>query len=221
MERNGIKKSGRYSSIELMKVFGICLIVLNHVVQTLGKDANYAIDLEAATSSPVTLLLIMFRYFGALGNTIFFVCSAWFLIDSKKNKIKKLFLMEGEVWTVSVLFLFICMTLMHIEGRVLPVRYIIKSLFPTISRNNWYITTYMIFYMFYPFLNRMLAQTERFEHLMLSVISNVLFVILPWLQGKDPTVFFVWCCLYIAISYIKQYHAEDLVKHFKKIAGGG
>ena len=40
------------------------------------------------------IILMLFRQSGALGNTIFFVCSAWFLIDKDRYARKKLFYLE-------------------------------------------------------------------------------------------------------------------------------
>ena len=92
-EINETRKPTRNSGIELVKVIAILLIVCSHVVQTLGGgNSDYTIDLSTATTDWVRLLITMFRYSGALGNTLFFVCSAWFLLDSKQVSGQKIML---------------------------------------------------------------------------------------------------------------------------------
>lgn len=89
------EKAERMSGIELLKIFAILLIVISHVVQTLTSksvvfSSDYVIDANKATTSAICFLLALFRYCGQAGNYIFFVCSAWFLIESKKVKAKKI-----------------------------------------------------------------------------------------------------------------------------------
>ena len=82
-------KKERESGIELYKVIAIFLIVLSHVIQTLT-EPNYVlgigegtfINIATATTDLNVLLLALFRICGALGNNMFFICSAWFLVNS-------------------------------------------------------------------------------------------------------------------------------------------
>jgi hypothetical protein len=50
----------------------------------------YAIDLKIVTWNIQELVLVLFRHFGALGNIIFFTCSAWFLCETNKVKYSKI-----------------------------------------------------------------------------------------------------------------------------------
>ena len=82
-------KKERESGIELYKVIAIFLIVLSHVIQTLT-EPNYVlgigegtfINIATATTDLNVLLLALFRICGVLGNNMFFICSAWFLVNS-------------------------------------------------------------------------------------------------------------------------------------------
>ena len=85
----------RDSGIELLKVIAILLIVISHVVQTLSSEnpligySDYILDLSCATKEMQLVILMIMRHFGALGNSIFFICSTWFLLDSKIVSVKK------------------------------------------------------------------------------------------------------------------------------------
>ena len=139
----------RKSGVELLKIFGIILVVISHVVQTLeynGTDLlgynDFHIDLDVPTTNISILILSILRHSGHLGNSIFFLSSAWFLLESKKPNYKKILRMLGDIWVVSVLILLITLIC---DGERLQLIFILRSLFPTVCFNNWYATTYVIF----------------------------------------------------------------------------
>lgn len=71
-------KHMRNSGIELLKLFAIFLIVISHVTQTLTSENTYisynayVLNIVHATTNIQYLILVFFRHFGALGNSIFF-----------------------------------------------------------------------------------------------------------------------------------------------------
>lgn len=106
-EKTFSTKKERNSGIELLKIIAIVLIVISHVVYTL-KTVNpyisyngYVVDLSIATADIWKFILAIFSYFGALGNSIFFICSAWFLLRSSKYNKQKWFFMLCEIWFAS------------------------------------------------------------------------------------------------------------------------
>ena len=98
MPETQLAPSTRRSGIELLKIAAILLIVISHITQTMHAPnpdiaySGYLIDLDSATRSLQTFVLILFRHFGVLGNTVFFICSAWFLLESDKFKKKEMVL---------------------------------------------------------------------------------------------------------------------------------
>ena len=141
-------ENNRESGIELLKILAIAMIVIAHVVQTLGKvepqlsyyPTEAFINLSKSTMNFEIFILQNMMYLGSLGNSIFFICSAWFLCDSKKVSFKKIALICLDVWIVSVLYLIIIKGI----GISIPMMMTIKSIFPTIFANNWYITFYIL-----------------------------------------------------------------------------
>ena len=156
--------SRRNSSIELLKIVGIILIVISHVVQTLHSNNDYVIendyilDISTATTSIQQLILTILRYSGSLGNSIFFICSAWFLLDNDKVDKKKILHMLMNVWVISITIL---IAVYIIRGGNLQIKLIIKQILPTTFENNWYITCYLLFYPLHPFLNRLIKSMEQ------------------------------------------------------------
>ena len=83
-----------------MKIFAIIIIAFSHAmpepVASVG-EAEYVMNLGLATDSIQRIIIVLFKYGGQLGNDIFIISSAWFLLESSKINIKKVFYMIGGV----------------------------------------------------------------------------------------------------------------------------
>lgn len=121
----------RESGIELLKIFGILLVVLSHVVQTLG---NY-VNINYASKSPAILALGVIRLSGNLGNIIFFFCSAWFLVDSKKTNTQKVMRMLADIFVISVIW-WVILAGINGGGYYFSFSTFRTILFPTYHGNN-------------------------------------------------------------------------------------
>lgn len=217
-----LSKIKRNSSIEILKIIGIILIVTSHVVQTLSTKANpfitstdYVLNLSTGSTDVQHVILSMMKYCGTLGNTIFFVCSAWFLLDSKNVNKRKIFLMLAEIWTVSVLILIAVLFLRkgHLHGILVAA-----SLLPSTFGNNWYLNCYILFYAIHPFLNHLIDNSSKRTMFRISVIMVFLYFIVAFatrlsshLYGIGNTFFssplIIWIAIYFIIAYHKKYLA--------------
>lgn len=209
-------KKERESGIELYKVIAIFLIVLSHVIQTLT-EPNYVlgigegtfINIATATTDLNVLLLALFRICGALGNNMFFICSAWFLVNSKKMSLKKVIHMILDVWIINMIVFWG----LHAIGIQFQLSDTVRTFFPTTFANNWYITCYLLFYLIYPFLNRMLEQLNISEHFALTSFLFMIYFIIPVLPLEEINLFFanelvIFLATYVIVSFIKIYKNE-------------
>ena len=227
MTNIGIKK--RNSSIEALKILGVFLIVISHVVQTLGSNGNvyvpnidFGINLSVATTDLQRLVLSMLRYNGSFGNTIFFVCSAWFLLDSKRFNKKKILLMLAEVWTISVLILLIVLFLRKGD---LNASLILISFFPSFFDLNWYINCYLIFYAIHPALNRIIASLNQKSLFKTVFVMTILYPVMAFVSRLTLHLFdagssffannlVTWIVIYFYIAYLK-YYAENVANNIR------
>ena len=209
-------KKERESGIELYKVIAIFLIVLSHVIQTLT-EPNYVlgigegtfINIATATRDLDVLLLALFRICGALGNNMFFICSAWFLVNSKKMSLKKVIHMVLDVWIINMIVFWG----LHAIGIQFQISDTVRTFFPTTFANNWYITCYLLFYLIHPFLNRMLEQLNISEHFALTSFLFMIYFIIPVLPLEEINLFFanelvIFLATYVIVSFIKIYKNE-------------
>lgn len=203
-------RKDRDSGIELLKVFAIFLVVINHVVQTLSDTNAYVSNLTLATTDLQLLLVTMLRYSGHLGNTIFLVCSAWFLLDSKRSNKRKVLQILADVWVVSVTIFIV----VFIErGGQLDKLMIFKQFFPTSFSNNWYITCYITFCFLYPFLNAIIAHLDQKTLLRVCMMLLTLYFVLSYFFGGlfvggslfNSSNLVIFVAVYFVIAYLKHY----------------
>lgn len=212
------KTKTRNSSIELIKIVAIFLIVISHVTQTLN-DSNsivsyndYIVNLSYATTNIQYLILTILRYSGALGNTIFFVCSAWFLLDSKKANHKKMLQMILDIWVISVLIWIVIYSIRH--GNI-PFKASIKQFFPTTFSNNWYLTCYLLFYAAHPFLNTIIDRIDQKTLFRCTFVLAFLYIGCNYITS----VFFssdliLWVAIYFVVAYLK-FYLPDICSNVK------
>jgi hypothetical protein len=184
------------------------LIVISHVTQTLGSlndkidFQDYVIPLGNATADIQVIVLMLMRQTGALGNAIFFVCSAWFLVGKTGSARKKAFSLLCTVWTVSVLMF--CLYQLCAPSD-LTIKDIIKQFFPTCFSNTWYMTCYIIFLFIYPWLNKLIALTDQKQLLRITLFSSMLWIVMNYFAGG---LFFasdliLWVTIYLLMAYLK------------------
>ena len=204
------KKAMRDSGIELLKIFAIVLIVFSHVAITLTTKLNtvpstdYVIDISVASKNINNFFLSIFLYCGKLGNDIFFICSAWFLLKSSKCSRNKWFSILFEVWVISILILGVTYFLLHGE---IASKAIIKSILPTAFSSNWYITCYLLFYPIHPFLNIIIEKIDQRSLLrcaaaLFAIYFGICFAMESLLECNN---LLRWIAIYFVMAYLQKY----------------
>ncbi len=186
------------------------MIVVSHVTQTLGQEntdisyQDYVILLGNATTDIQVIILTLLRQAGALGNTIFFTCSAWFLVGKTGSARKKAFSLLSTVWCISILILGLYL---FFYPSCLTAKDLIKQIFPTCFANNWYMTCYMIFLFVYPWLNKLIALTDQKQLLGITVFSSSLWIVGDYFKGDMffTSALVLWVTIYFLIAYLKLY----------------
>lgn len=193
-----MNKEERKSGVELLKIIAICLIVIYHVNFTLRSYVNY----NDYTRDLVFLHL--FNYFGHIGNNTFIVSSSWFLYEtSSKVKPKKVINILLDSMFISIL---ICLLFCIMSNTVLPIKKIIEQFIPDIFQTVWFIPCYVIVYMIHPLLNAGIFSLKQTEHLILCVISYLLYGILGLFELQPFYNYMVaFINIYFLVSYVKKY----------------
>lgn len=193
----------RFSGLELFKIIAIFLICISHANQTAG----YMLSLPLSFGS---VSMDVISYFGQIGNNIFVICSAWFLLDSKRTKAEKIFNLAFDSMLISIIilsgFLFAGFSFSSSE--------IIKQVFPDIFKNVWFVPTYLIFYAVHPILNFIIKKINQKFHLIICIAILALTIAQAIFSfGILSIICFV--LIYFVVAYFKKY-CQNFTKSTKK-----
>ena len=139
--------------------------------------------------------------------------SGYFLINSK-FKFSKLLQLLAQVLFYS---LFVTLLLV-VSGKVeINASTVITTLFPTLTGQYWFITAYVGMYILSPFLNILIDNLRRTQHLWLCAVGILLFSVWPSLFWKSDVAYHiqngysvVWfVVLYLVAAYLKKYYTPD------------
>ena len=143
---------------------------------------------------------------GKLGIDIFVILSSYFMIDSRFN-FKKIIRLIGETlfYSISILLVFSLFTSVHIN-----IFDIIKSLFPILFTEYWFITDYILLMIITPFLNDFIKSLEKNNYKKLLITLIILNVIINGTFHffiKHISNILIWfIILYLIVGYIKKYN---------------
>ena len=204
-------KNKRESGIELLKIIAIFLIVIFHVTKSLS-EVDYFNNLGfsegfllfAPTKDFSSFLMMLFRYFGVLGNFIFIITSSYFLSKVKVTNKKKVLSLAINTILISWIFLFIFL----ISKTDVAKHNIINSVFPFTFNNNWFITAYLLFILLIPFLNIVLSKINQIQHFRICLISVILYFVIAFVLANKAFYFnqlIYFIVIYFIINYFKSY----------------
>lgn len=155
----------RDSRFELVRIIAMLLIIGNHlsthgIMHVLSND-HYRLWM---TGSVVNKIFTSFLSVGGkLGVALFFILTGYFLINSKKINLKKLF-------CTTIFYSFVCFILFavtgHSPGGLSRIFNIIKSfLLPLTGGSWWFITSYTFLILVHPLINDFLNKLSKRQSL--------------------------------------------------------
>lgn len=205
-------KPARKSGIELLKIISMLLIVFSHVYcavkgvsphVSLEGYTDYIVDIESTTNIS-NIILRLVSSFGNLGNTIFFTCSAWFLLDKETSNKKRLLRLFADLFTVNVLWL---IAMLCYKGySTLGLKTCIRSFFPFYFQMNWYVVTYVLFALIAPLINRVIKTLTKEQHFVISLVLFIFYMVFSIVKSYPGySALVLWISFYFVISYFKLY----------------
>lgn len=155
--------TNRESNFELLRIICMILIVVFHFSVHGGYYS------ESAGTLPFNSVIIdLFGLGGRLGVNIFVLISGYFLINSK-FKPKKLLSLFIQVWffSISIYLIFL------ISGGIsFTWGSFLCNIFPVVTSQYWFITTYIGLYLLSPFINKLLKKTYKTRAYFVYTASN-------------------------------------------------
>ena len=197
----------RESNFELLRIVAALLIFMCHAYQHTPAQSIWWFYFPRGT----------FNWLGWSGNYCFMLISEWFLSKSTFTW-KKWLLLYAEYWFYNVVF----GTFTFCLGASSPVA-LIKCFLPMCAGGNWYMRAYLIFFLFLPFLNKLLSTLTRKEHFWLcvllftagNVLPNIVYVTHAWYSVGDVFAFFT---AFFVGSYVRLYSPSFFEKQKGNVA---
>lgn len=163
-------KQGRNSNFEVLRIIAMALIILTHCCT--HNTVDYQIVYQEHFFSG---LLLQWAMVGRLGVALFIMIFGYYGVKHSFNT-KRLINLIVEVLTYSIVtYLVISL----IDPSWFSISGFVKSLLPIATHKYWFISAYVIFYLFTPLLNKGLRKLSRTQFLGLVLIMVVLWSLAP------------------------------------------
>ena len=167
----------RNSNIELLRIIAITMIVISHYcLHGFGAETIQHMNIG------FNKFILSFLQMGNLGSILFVLISGYYLINSKELKLKKLLRLLFQVIFYSVI-IYLVLAILHLEP--FSIKALIKNMLPITFKKYWFATSYIILYIFHPYINKLLNNISRKEHLSLIVTLFIIFSILHFFTMQD------------------------------------
>lgn len=213
-------KPERSSNIELFRIIMMLSIVAHHYVVNSGV-------LDAISEPPYLwyhYFLYVFGMWGKIGINCFVLITGYFMCKSDITVRKFLKLL------LEILFYnFVIYSIFVINGYA-PFTFgeLVKAINPIGSISFGFTSCFLIYYLLIPFLNTLVNNIDKKQHLFLIAICVLFFVIWDRLPGIEYTYNYVgwFCVLHFIASYIRFYLArKEYVSNLREVCfvslGGG
>ncbi len=161
-------KQTRNSSVELLRILSMLFIVCGHFCSHGGFNTE-------GMAFSLNKLILQFGVLGNLGVVIFVMISGYFLsqTDFKLSRIVRVIL-QVFFFSVSIYIVLVALGLVpfSLQGTI-------KALFPILFNQYWFATTYVVFCLLSPFLNRLLNGFTQKQYLIFLGIMLLVWSVLP------------------------------------------
>lgn len=193
----------RNSNFECLRILAMICIIIQHCAahNTVHYDEVYREYFLPG-------LLLQWGMLGRLGVAIFILLFGYFGVEQAFNP-KRILNLIIQVFTYSVLTFAV---MFSIDPAFFSRKDILEAVFPISLNKYWFISVYVIFYLFTPFLNPFLKSLEKNRFRIFLMVQLVVWSIIPTLTldnvknyiDEIPQFFMIYCIG----AYLRLYGSE-------------
>lgn len=197
----GIKTTKeRRSNLELFRIVTMVIIIMHHYVVNSGIIGQIN---SASQIGNKEIVMLLWGWGGKTGINCFVLITGYFMCTSSISAIKyaKL-LVERYFYSIIIFFIFV------VSGYiVISIKGIAEVLFPFFNINTNFTGCYLLFYLFIPFLNKLINVMTAREHFILLILCLGIYTILPSFLGAHVTFNYVtWFVILYFIGAFLRLH---------------
>ena len=195
----------RDSNIELLRIIAMLMIIAHHF----AVHGGFFFQSRQITGN--MLFLQWLSIGGKIGVNLFVLISGYFLAAASEIRIQKAVKLWLQIFFYSVvIYLIFCLT--GLTG--FSVRGLVEALFPILSKQWWFASSYFLLYLLSPVINRGLRKLSQKKHLLLLAVLAVFWYGIPvftWLPERlRDLLWFVF--LYCISGYLRRYNSAEKQK---------
>ena len=200
----------RNSGIELLRIISMLIIITHHYVVNSG-----VIDCitEKTILNTKDYIILILGWGGKTAINCFLLITGYYMCEAKASA-KKWLKLLGEIEFYSIT-IYIILAIIGYES--ISLAGVFRVVFPFGTVANGFSSCYLLFYAFIPFLNRLLSNLQKKEHLALIILCLLIYTILPSLAITVIIFNYItwFCIVYIIGAYIRKYPLEWCSSRFK------
>lgn len=205
----------RDANIELLRIIAMLMIIGHHF----AVHGGFFFQSRQITGN--MLFLQWLSIGGKIGVNLFVLISGYFLTAASGIRIQKAVTLWLQIFFYSVvIYLIFCLT--GLTG--FSVRGLVEALFPILSKQWWFASSYFLLYLLFPVINRGLGKLSQRKHLLLLAALAVFWYGIPvftWLPERlRDLLWFLF--LYCISGYLRLYNctAKQRATTWLMIGGG-
>lgn len=201
MEQKNTNKK-RNSNLELFRIITMLLIVAHHYVVNSGLTAADG-PIYASPISKESMFLLIYGAWGKTGINCFMLITGYFMCE-KEITLKKFIKLLAEVMFYNI----VISAIFWLSGAfAINIKDFVKTLLPVYSIEKNFTGCFLIFYLFIPFLNKLLKAINEKEYLRLLGVLSFTYILMGTIPGLDVTMNYVswFMVIYLIGAYIKLY----------------
>lgn len=146
-------KKIRDSRFELIRIISMIFIIMAHYNLYGNWSGNIIHNFK----------MELFRPWGQVGVCLFVMITSYFM-SNKDTDLKLSFSRNKKLWIKTIYYSWLILILTFVfNPKLLGLKQIILAIFPVISGEYWFITSYIILIFLLPFLNLMVKKSDKSE----------------------------------------------------------
>lgn len=200
-------RNQRNGNIDMLRILATFFIVISHFVPKYlwnGNEELCGVMFQNLASMKLNdQIMMLYNTLGHIGNNLFVVCSAWFLLDSSHCKPKRLLSLEFDLVVLGGAWILITL----LFGLPLSKSYVLRNLFPTFHYTYWFFSCYLLLYLLHPAYNWVLDKLNKKQLLTVDLILLLMYSVFQFVQ---PNAFYFtplsgFTTIYFCTAYNKRF----------------
>lgn len=203
-KEKSVKKFGggqqRNSNLELFRIITMFCIVAHHYVVNSGLSQLVQ---ERNSLDFKSIFILLFGWGGKTGINCFVLITGYFMCKSHIT-VKKFLKLICERYFYAILFFVLFLLTGYAKFSKIEF---LKMIFPFFTVQTNFMTCYLLFYLFIPFINKLIKAMSEKEHLMLIGLFLLVYTILPSFALSSVSFNYItwFSILYLIAAYLRIY----------------